>query len=702
MIQSTLSRKMSAASNQVEMINVLLKELKLPDPTKRAGLKKIASDFVRYDQRINSCYDAHNRPTNRDVMVLTTILNLWAKLGLDAIIRDRLINGGVLQRIAPLLKNDYPEAIHQSVLFALSIFTHHGGHQARKLVAELTAPSIIDLLDKPNCQLAVTRLGVAVLAHTLSAAVTEGEEDHYEGDEVRVKIPPALRNMNNVRMLSSVGRAMRWDKVDEDLLYHGLDILRTMAFNYRKAMLETSSQLPLAAALASPNIQIRLIGFIGLLRLGSSITEMEGRSVNSLHIWEVATNMEEHFTPRLLDAMRKQYGGLYGGMITEIKESGLGVGPSGLSFGGSGDHVHIGRELCKKILEKEYSLGAAAIYGMGADGLFARATHALRSSPNPADAHLPAILDIKLAIAVGDRGRICSLSNHAIQRFPEVGFFYYACAIWTEESRLALRLSKKGLACPGLTDYVKRGLLFKSAEAGYEMIVNGVLDHAQPGSPAWREGLAILHCTREDSKAYIEMTPMDQKSMKTVLYIYLATTLILEGDRVFGDFGRVKPYLEKLRIAEDIFEVVIGPVPHTQRKVAIDTIESLFATKMDDWREVIARLDKPRRGYVYATPSLETDESNPDQILANWLARTELEDEDVPRSDYAELGYSDELYKTREDNVVMYRCSLCGNPSASLKRCAKCKSARYCDEDCQKKHWKKGHKLTCKPPTITP
>ncbi|KAG8727722.1 hypothetical protein FRC11_012611, partial [Ceratobasidium sp. 423] len=355
MSQPNLSHKLNVASDHVEMVNVLLKELKLPDPAKREGLKKIASDFVRYNQKINVCFDAHNQPSHEDFVVLIAIVNLWAKLGSDAILRDRLTSGGVLQRMAPLLKIG-SETIHKSVLFALHVFTRHAGHEARKVVAELTVPSIIDLIDKPNCQPAITEFGIAVLAHTLSAAVTEGEENHYEGDEVRVKIPPALRNMDSVRMLSAVTKAMLQKEADEDVLYHGLEVLRTMAFNYRDAMLKTSCEQPLVVALASPNIRIRLIGFIGLLRLSSSVTEMEGRSVNPLQIWKIATNMEDHFTPRLMDAMRNQYGGLYGGMIAEIKESGLGIGPVGLNLGGSSDYVHTGRELCRKILEKEFSL----------------------------------------------------------------------------------------------------------------------------------------------------------------------------------------------------------------------------------------------------------------------------------------------------------------------------------------------------------
>lgn len=30
-----------------------------------------------------------------------------------------------------------------------------------------------------------------------------------------------------------------------------------------------------------------------------------------------------------------------------------------------------------------------------------------------------------------------------------------------------------------------------------------------------------------------------------------------------------------------------------------------------------------------------------------------------------------------------------------LKRCARCKLACYCSRECQKKHWKAGHKTNC-------
>ena len=41
-------------------------------------------------------------------------------------------------------------------------------------------------------------------------------------------------------------------------------------------------------------------------------------------------------------------------------------------------------------------------------------------------------------------------------------------------------------------------------------------------------------------------------------------------------------------------------------------------------------------------------------------------------------------------------CSGCGRPSARSQQCVKCKIAKYCGKECQRKDWKAKHKRHCK------
>jgi TPR repeat protein len=52
----------------------------------------------------------------------------------------------------------------------------------------------------------------------------------------------------------------------------------------------------------------------------------------------------------------------------------------------------------------------------------------------------------------------------------------------------------------------------------------------------------------------------------------------------------------------------------------------------------------------------------------------------------------------RPDDLKLLRCGSCKKSehgSAKLKCCTKCQGVRYCDRDCQAKHWKMGHKRDC-------
>ncbi|KAG9078968.1 hypothetical protein FS749_008966 [Ceratobasidium sp. UAMH 11750] len=427
--------------------------------------------------------------------------------------------------------------IRTSILLTLSVLTHHGGAEARRTIAELTTPTLVDLIADPECSARTAELSVAVLAHSLGPTVISRAHGYLIGD--RVRIPDILRNVDGERVCYAVGAIIRRPDVDEEAVSHGLDLLKCLAFFFRDAVLATHTERPFIAALASRDVQVRLGGFVGVLRVGSSVTQFESRQLDPMRAIAISRKPEEFFTPDQMQALHSQHGGLKGGMIHEIANSALGLDGVGLMLGKDEDYVELGRSLCERILAREYSLGMGLMFG-SSDGYLRRAAEALAKSKNPADLHLSFILLVKMAIGAGDREGVVGLSAEALKKYPEVAFFYYAQATWTEEPRTALRLAKKGLACPNLTDYIKRGLLHRSAEAGFEMTLAGPLEMAAPGSPAWREGVAILHCAQEDSRAYIEMTSMDQRNLKTMIYTYLCVTFMLEGDKVFKNLDMIR------------------------------------------------------------------------------------------------------------------------------------------------------------------
>ncbi|KAG9078967.1 hypothetical protein FS749_008965, partial [Ceratobasidium sp. UAMH 11750] len=395
MAPSELSLKIQGAAEQVDKVKILIRELKLPDPTKRKGLRQFAVNFSTHNKKLNDCYDAHHRPPHPDWAVLTAIVNLWSKLGVDAILRDKLFaNGQMLERMLPLFKEG-DQKIRQSILFALSNLTHHGGVEARRIIAKLTTPTLVDLIADPDCSARNAELGVAVLAHSLGPTLLELTRNVHIGD--KVEIPDVLRGVDGERICYATGAIIRRPDVDTEAVLHAIDFLKCLAFFFRDAILATHTERPFIAALACQSIQVRLEGFLGVLRVGSSVVQFESRQLEPMRVAAVARSPEEYFTPDLMQVLRSQHGGLKGGMIYELADSAASLDSATLQLGKTWDYAEFGRALCKRILTCEYSLGRGVMGGPGGktesfEDYFERAAKALAKSTDPADACLPALL----------------------------------------------------------------------------------------------------------------------------------------------------------------------------------------------------------------------------------------------------------------------------------------------------------------------
>lgn len=68
---------------------------------------------------------------------------------------------------------------------------------------------------------------------------------------------------------------------------------------------------------------------------------------------------------------------------------------------------------------------------------------------------------------------------------------------------------------------------------------------------------------------------------------------------------------------------------------------------------------------------------------------------DGPEHKFVEEVFASKMRKY--DQLFIRKCAFCGT-IASSKSCAGCSRARYCSRECQKRHWRGGHKAECRAP----
>jgi hypothetical protein len=101
----------------------------------------------------------------------------------------------------------------------------------------------------------------------------------------------------------------------------------------------------------------------------------------------------------------------------------------------------------------------------------------------------------------------------------------------------------------------------------------------------------------------------------------------------------------------------------------------LYPEAVKEWGSVINRFDsleKESEGEGLDAPDVPADQV--EESLAAWLDEIELED-----GEHGAHRHSDRCGHGKVDieNVTLYQCSWCTNPSAALKRCTGCGKARF-------------------------
>lgn len=171
------------------------------------------------------------------------------------------------------------------------------------------------------------------------------------------------------------------------------------------------------------------------------------------------------------------------------------------------------------------------------------------------------------------------------------------------------------------------------------------------------------------------------------------------------------------------------PPPKTNLRLAEKAAVKYYASGVREFSRVFAELDKYKVNNQKAPEPSPASEQVEDD-LESWLDEMHLED--GTREQFMRCGSHSGRPKVIYEDVVLYRCSWCGNPSAGLRKCGQTlfsfhglltaivisrqrlreievsillrnfinkanlnPFARYCDSGCQKAHWA-DHKKSCK------
>ncbi|THH28452.1 hypothetical protein EUX98_g5738 [Antrodiella citrinella] len=661
-----------------EIVNLLCDAFKLPDMSRRSGLKKIHANFSEIYRKMDKTYTKYSG----NEKVVGGIVAIWAKMCVDAVLRNRLVHEGLIDKIMPLMDMRSTRLIG---LETLATVTHHGGLEVRIEIAKHT-PTLLRIMDEFPDHPKINELAVSTISHSVGSVINE---EHLDKALARKLDVPAV--------LKQVLDAMRKPNASLILVDHGISLVTSGCQHCHQEIKALPPLLSLlAACLRVSDISVRCNALASFIRINSPGSEEENRFFDPRKLMDA---VQRRFPGHLVDAMMD-----FGMLRCETTLLGKTAGDyqtAMMKCAQDHDLRTLGKTLAGLIVRTEFSISEGGFQSYNDRGQmefmdvglpFKAWTDSLPhcakvlrdGNPTPLDLDMADILDIKFYIL---RQRIPDAIAHAqgaIKRNPQVAYFYYAIGLGADTAQ-ALRAVKKGLKAKQTTPFVKYYMLWRAIVSAGDMGVT-MLANARAGDQEYSEGIAFLMSALDDTKDFFDIAPPDARHMATIVNWFVVLTLAIKGPELSPDLKELEPAFKKLEIARRITEHIGFPYKKTQMRLSREMMLRLWPKAIKDFVSTITYYDA-----LYDSSSKEQQSvAGAEDTLAAWLDEISHDDED---------GHYDTHCihpRINSNSVELYRCTYCRNPSAALRKCSGCGKVRYCDGACQKSHWFE-HKATCKP-----
>ncbi|KAJ2912907.1 hypothetical protein MD484_g7504, partial [Candolleomyces efflorescens] len=660
------------ADGWTPIVNILCSCFELPDLTTRKGLKKVHANFDAIYRKLDTAYQKN--PDNERVR--GGIVGIYAKMCVDSLLRDKLYDKGLLDKLFPLLQVD---STRYMALRALTTITHHGGSTTRSSIAARSS-SLTSLVDAYPSDPLVCDLVTSVLSHSVLALT--------EGPEGSPAYPQILAKIDMVKVLQTVMHCMTQPFSTRSTIDHGTELLASSTLHAtlaHRAVPQTAAWL--VAGLRSPDWCTRCLSLGGLFRLHKLGAEEDLRAIDPQRLIGAIMSIPDELKDVMMDY------GLMNCDLYKTMQCTRDFQKAIMQVPQDRDMYAFGMKLYNLILTTEFSIsdgyyetinertGKREILDVGvpfkrySDALplcakVIREKHSSASAKGNAkqdQAALDAanVLELKHKIMTRQLPLASTIANAALASNPNFPYYYYAISLCADHSS-GLRASKKGLKCPSINSspFVKFQLMQRAVEHAGEMGLDVLAGMPEKGERKWEEGIAFLVSALEDAKTFIEEAPPDNRYMKNVCYWYVLLTIVI-SENISSDLREVKKGLDRLKIADKFSTIIDTKPPRTMLRQTQATVVSLFSSS-------IAKYSAFFECGKTVQPSVESEaDQKVKDDLAAWLDNMHLE-EGEKEPDVAHVHP-----RISSNQVDLYRCSHCGNPSAALRKCSGCEKARY-------------------------
>ncbi|KZS98157.1 hypothetical protein SISNIDRAFT_462200 [Sistotremastrum niveocremeum HHB9708] len=627
----------------------------------RVGFKKVHAKYTKVMKTLQKLY---SKNLENDVVIAGVMLVL-RDIFADAVLRDKIYAEGWLPKIAGVIERR--DHCRTSALRAmLRILMHKSPEIAETRLSYVLFESP---LESEDTELIIKIMGNA-LTQTLAMSEARG-----------VQLAATFNKLN-----------VDLDKIRDLILDRIQACLSDKPYASKQASIRQELILIMALGHLSPDVALstpRFIRcFVACLRTSSLHTRVLGMGA----LWQICVKKAGHpkhfevtelflalchgFPPNL-DALMESYG-VQRCFGTISLESRIHFEALTREQADHLDFYKFGMAISGTILEVENSVFKSYFEPMCDEYPFATWPDALahvagvlrsRSEFDQADA-----VEIKYLMYSKRWDDAARLARSAARRSPKIGFWYYAMCI-PNNTPECIRLAQTGLECPDLCPGMRYNLWYLASTRSWELALLNMLN-TRSGEQAWKDGVAYLTICYDYLQRAVTESPPDSSGMVVLVNLLVLAHVLLHGPQLAPDLKESKVIIERACLIDDLDDFVRQKRGPNGPRMMKDILLQHFVPATTEWAEFIQCAGLPK----WAEAEWESNVEDPVvEDISQTLNNMKLHSVESDRQRKTSKMFAN---AERTEEIHLYQCSWCKNPSAALRKCSLCSIACYCDTVC--------------------